>query len=89
MFFVAPPPLAFLLDWWEARLPLLAFEQERIVVVSKKAPAETPAAHLSIFSIFVAVVNLELMRKAFIEHLICRLRQQVDVQERKRLAYAV
>ena len=89
MFFVAPPPLAFLLDWWEARLPLLAFEQKRIVVVSKKAPAETPAAHLSIFSIFVAVVNLELMRKALVKHLICRLGEKVDVQERKRLANAV
>jgi len=43
------PPLAFLLDWWEARLPFFAFEQERVVVVvsKKKAPAEAPAAHLS------------------------------------------
>jgi hypothetical protein len=60
MFFVAPPRLAFLLDCWEAFgvlcLPFFAFEQERVVVVSKKAPAETPAAHLSFFSIFVAVV---------------------------------
>ena len=74
-----PPPLAFLLDCWEARLPFLAIEQERVVVVSKKTPAETPATHLSYCGISVAVVYLELMRKALEKHIVSRLRQQIDV----------